>query len=379
MKMCIKFDLYPMKMKIMMSLLLGMPSLLLAQSFHVHNKSNKAQNDVLISVPWAGLQKAAEGLETFKVIEPTSKKEYPYQLEYLGEKVAKNLLVQVSVPAKTSLTLQLVAGTPTAIEPKTFARYVPERLDDFAWENDKIAFRTYGKALEGTKGDAYGLDVWVKRTNKLIIDTRYKHGDYHHDLGDGLDYYHVGHTLGAGNIAPVIGDKIIYPKNYHRYKILDNGPLRTTFVLEYDPWMVGNREVSVSKKISIDAGSQMNKIEVNFEYQGNDSLPVVIGIIKRPEPGSITIDEQAGITSYWEPSHGADGTTGVAVILKTPVTKSAITADQILTYSIYRKGQPFVYYMGAAWDQAGEIMKAEKWLNYVRKFDKKTPLKINLL
>jgi pectinesterase len=30
---------------------------------------------------------------------------------------------------------------------KTFARYVPERLDDFGRENDKIGHRTYGARL----------------------------------------------------------------------------------------------------------------------------------------------------------------------------------------------------------------------------------------
>ena len=35
--------------------------------------------------------------------------------------------------------------------------YVPERKDDFAWENDKIAFRAYGKALRKTKGQCLWL------------------------------------------------------------------------------------------------------------------------------------------------------------------------------------------------------------------------------
>jgi pectinesterase len=31
---------------------------------------------------------------------------------------------------------------------KAFGRFVRERFDDFAWENDRIAHRTYGRALE---------------------------------------------------------------------------------------------------------------------------------------------------------------------------------------------------------------------------------------
>jgi Domain of unknown function (DUF4861) len=271
-------------------------------------------------------------------------------------------------------------GKPTPIEPKTYARFVPERLDDFAWENDKIAFRTYGKALEGTKGDAYGLDVWVKRTDKLVINTRYKGDKYHVDNGDGMDYYHVGHTLGAGNIAPIVKDEIIYSKNYHRYKVLDNGPLRTTFVLEFDAWKVDGIDVTATKKFTIDAGSQMNKIEVNYDFTGRDSLSVVIGIIKRPQQGSILLDEKEGVTAYWEPQHGADGTTGVGVVLTEPVKGTSITKEQILTHLTFKKGQPFVYYTGAAWDKGGEIKDSGKWFSYLRGFksQQKHPLKVKL-
>jgi hypothetical protein len=55
-------------------------------------------------------------------------------------------------------------------ELRTFARFVPERIDDFAWENDKVAFRTYGpRAQEITESGepggtlSSGIDCWLKR------------------------------------------------------------------------------------------------------------------------------------------------------------------------------------------------------------------------
>ncbi len=69
---------------------------------------------------------------------------------------------------------------------KTFARYVPERLDDFAWENDRIAHRIYGPALEtaaagGFQMIASGIDVWSKRVRYPIVDRWYlkSHDNYH--------------------------------------------------------------------------------------------------------------------------------------------------------------------------------------------------------
>ena len=127
-----------------------------------------------------------------------------------GQAIVQNLLLQVSLSANGSAKLLIVPGKPAASVKKTYGRYVPERFDDFAWENDKVAFRMYGKSLEGRKDNAFGTDVWVKKTSKLVINDWYKTGDYHHDHGDGMDYYNVGLTLGAGDIAPFVKDSVIF-------------------------------------------------------------------------------------------------------------------------------------------------------------------------
>ncbi len=68
----------------------------------------------------------------------------------------------------------------------------------------------------------------------IKINERYKRAEYHIDHGDGMDYYHVGFSLGAGNMAPYKNDTIWYSKNYRTWKVLDNGPLRSTFQLTFE-------------------------------------------------------------------------------------------------------------------------------------------------
>ena len=58
---------------------------------------------------------------------------------------------------------------------RTFCRFIPERLDDFAWENDVVAFRVYGPALRG-KGVNSGIDCWFKRGEHPMIDKLYTTG-----------------------------------------------------------------------------------------------------------------------------------------------------------------------------------------------------------
>ena len=69
----------------------------------------------------------------------------------------------------------------------------------YAWENNLCAYRLYGPALETSKEKLItpGIDVWVKCTEKLVIDEWYAKGDYHHNYGEGMDCYKVGNTLGG--------------------------------------------------------------------------------------------------------------------------------------------------------------------------------------
>ena len=284
------------------------------------------------------------------------------------QKEQQHLLLQVSVPNQSTITLSIDKAKSSLQATKTYGRFVPERKEDFAWENDKIAFRAYGKAIENTKEDASGFDVWVKRTDRMVINERYKIGNYHIDSGNGMDYYHVGPTLGAGNMAPFVNDSIRYSGNYRKWVILDNGPLRTTFQLTYDIWNAGGIKVKATKMISIDAGSQLNRVENTYTFDENKPMEVVVGLSKRPEAGVISLNEQQGIMGYWEPTFGEDGTTGVGSILTTPVKSMWVDKTQILGKTTVVNNEPIVYYTGAAWNKAGKITDDKQWFTYLDNF-----------
>ena len=335
----------------------------------INNRSSTARTGELISVDWKSIQSAYPSIDTanFKVVNRATKKELSWQLEKKGGDAIVNLLVQVDLPANGRLDLQLQKGKSATIPVKTYGRYVPERKDDFAWENDKIAFRMYGKELEKTpKEMAYGMDVWVKSTDRMVINERYKRGKYHEDLGDGMDYYHVGFTLGAGNIAPMIKDSIYYDGTYARYKVLDNGPLRTSFQLEYNEWNAAGMKLLATKTITLDAGTHFNKVEVVYAGDTMAALPLVVGIIKRKEQGAMLLDELNGTMSYWEPLHGPDGITGVGSFLLEPAAAVKVTATQLLMQTSTPKGKPIVYYTGATWNKAGVFTNALAWFSHVQ-------------
>ena len=89
-----------------------------------------------------------------------------------------------------------------------------ERRDDFAWENDLVAHRMYGAALETWAQEpltSSGLDVWVKRTPRLVINDWYMVDDYHRDTGEGADLYSAGRTRGCGGSGLLAGGKLYSP------------------------------------------------------------------------------------------------------------------------------------------------------------------------
>ncbi|HET8828906.1 MAG TPA: DUF4861 family protein [Pelobium sp.] len=336
------------------------------------NESSLAYVNKVVEIPWSSVSNNLK-IDTAKMVvkDLQTGTQVPFQLEKKGTSEVVNLLVEVSLEANQQKSLSISEGKKAPVSPKVFGRYVPERKDDFAWENDKIAFRMYGKALEATpKENAYGIDVWVKRTDSLIINKRYRLGKYHVDQGDGMDYYHVGYTLGAGNMMPYLNDTIYYSKNYVDYKVLDNGPLRFSFQLIYDVWDVAGKKISATKTISLDAGSWLNKITVDYDGNNDTALNVVAGIITRKQAGLKFLDEQNGIMAYWEPTEGAKGTTGVACILTSPVSQMIEEGGQLLAKTVTNSEGTISYYQGATWDRQGTFKNSEQWISYLKTFKK---------
>ncbi|GAB3740814.1 DUF4861 family protein [Spirosoma lituiforme] len=342
-----------------------------AQSpIRIDNLANVPLTEQVIEIPWATVIKASSGIDTtrLQVLLTGSKQPVAYQLERRGMKEVLNLLVQVSIGPKQSIGLTLREGTPASAAPKTYGRYVPERFDDFAWENDRVAFRIYGAALNGRSDNAYGTDIWTKRTNQLILNKWYKENDYHNDHGEGLDYYHVGLTLGAGDIAVFLNDSLHFIHNYRSWELLDNGPLRTTFRVRFDPYTFNGITVQEVRTVSLDAGSQLNKVQVHIEQTSGKTLPMVVGVSQRKEPSPILLDEKAGVLGYWEPKHGSDGTLGIGCVFPVTPVRMLMKYDHLLVRLNAPPVGDLIYYMGGAWDKAGRITSSQDWFAYLHQF-----------
>ncbi len=306
--------------------------------------------------------------------------EVPSQLIYAGQASPLSLIFQADVRAGATAVYYIEPGTPGVYEAATYGRFVPERYDDYAWENDRIAFRIYGPALIEKDGPSNGLDVWIKRTDKLVIDRWYADylagkNTYHDDNGEGCDCYKVGRTLGAGAMAPWINDSLWLAINFVTWERLDNGPLRTSFRLTYPPFPAGDAMLTETRTISLDAGSQLTR--VIEEYTGADNeFPVAAGIVTREEGSSLPLEAGRNAIAY-RLDGGEGGITYIGTVLTTSATEIKETDGHLLIVTGYKPGTPLTYYTGGGWSKWG-FESDDAWTAYIDAFAQRiqTPLTV---
>lgn len=273
--------------------------------------------------------------------------------------------------------LCLASCAPKAEEQKVLARAVPERMDDFVFENNLIAGRFYGKALEGNPTSP-GIDLWVKLPGKLVANEWYAAAQedanyYHHDHG-GKDCYKVSVSLGGGASVPIVGGELCYPTtNYRSCELLEQGANKIVFVLSYPEWAAGELKVSLDKKVTVEADSYFVSVEDTYKFSGAETLTVAAGIFRHPVQETI-VNEFKNNSSYaiWEHASDQsvepeDGMLGVAVYV--PGAESVyVTDDQLhgVCTKTIKSGEAFSYKFGSCWSK-GDIKTAEAWFAEVAK------------
>jgi hypothetical protein len=255
---------------------------------------------------------------------------------------------------------------------RAYGRFVRERFDDFAWENDRIAHRTYGKALITWKGEpltSSAIDIWSKRTTKLVINDWYMVDNYHADHGEGVDAYSAGPTRGCGGSGLWSNGQLYIPTNFVDSRVLTNGPIRVMFELVYEPFDVNGVKVSQVLRVSLDAGSQLNRFRASYQVPGgSETLAFAVGL-KKVKAAQKEFNQGRGWLTIWEPMDKSLGMQGLAVVVDpSAVDKNA--EDKLNHLVILRPGiaTPITYWAGFAWDRAGQITSGESWNAYVDQF-----------
>jgi hypothetical protein len=255
----------------------------------------------------------------------------------------------------------------------------------------------YGPALQQTGERSFGIDVWTKRTPELVLDDRYQNDyqgnvvedslrrvgrkdaardidletSFHLDHGYGMDAYGVGPTLGCGAPALLDGERLILPWCYESYRILENGPLRFTVELAYQPVSIGHAAaegqttsvVTEHRLLSLDKGSNFNRMTV--WYDGLQSpLALAAGVVLHGGMPILSRD----FVLYADPTEAPDrhnsqvfvGSLFHNGVDRTRVLKSDGGVSHAIGVVDGYDGHPYTYYFGAAWSLY-DVRSIEEW------------------
>lgn len=336
------------------------------------------------------------------IITDENNTEIPYQLTADGK-----IVFPATVKGGATVSYKFMKGQPSHVNTLVYGRQYPERLDDIAWENDKAAYRAYGPALQKTGEKAYGYDVFTKSVSELVVEDRYameldkdaramikklrEEGkkteadslanaiSYHIDHGNGMDCYAVGPTLGGGTAALMPDSVIAYPYCYNSYEILDNGPLRFTVKMEFNPLTIdGDTTVVETRVIQLDKGSHLNKTTVSYTSLKKE-YPIGVGlVVHEATPDKYYMNAEGGYISYADPTtnpNADNGTVYVGAVFPNQLEVAkfqsfekpvAGAVGHVMGINTYQPGDEFEYYWGSAWSKCG--FDDEKWNSYLGEY-----------
>jgi unsaturated rhamnogalacturonyl hydrolase len=267
---------------------------------------------------------------------------------------------------------------------RVYTRFVRERQDDFAWENDRVAFRIYGPALETFAKEpltSSTVDAWCKRTRRLVLNDWYLVDDYHRDHGEGGDFYSAGRSRGCGGSGLMVDGALAVSKNFRSSRVLASGPLRVVFEVSYPEWETPGLKVTEVKRVTLDAGSHFNRFESLYTTDGDVTWAAGIREAKGVVP---RVDRERGVVRTWEhlTNYGDNGWLGCGLVVEpAAIVDVREEAGNQLVVARTPKGRPATWHAGSGWDRGGDFPDVAAWDRYLDAFAARlrSPLVVEVL
>jgi len=267
-------------------------------------------------------------------------------------------------------------------EPRVHARFVPERNDDFAWENDLIAFRIYGPAMRHGAEDS-GFDAWLKRVPYPIIDKWYMEDrmvlpyggvnkSYHGDQGEGYDAYKVGNTRGCGGVSLWLDGQLHISDTFVAHRVIETTRQRAVFELDYAS-ETGGKVVRETKCITVLMEQRLFQCESRFTIDGQAGpINVAIGLKPQAQDTRPLFSPKTGTMLMWEKLDGLGLGTAIAIDPSSVLSMTTHTdlAGQLQALCLARTDNSgyIRWFAGYGWEGQGVIKTVGDWESYLRRF-----------
>ncbi len=244
---------------------------------------------------------------------------------------------------------------------------VPERENDFFWENDKLGMRAYGP---GNYHVWSGLDLFNKMPGAAftcgdLLRNSSKCGNWHVTPYKGvLDNYTMCASRGLGGVALFGDGEWKTYQTWETCEIVSNSGELCEFRLVYPAFSALGR---MTYHITLRKGERFFRNHVSFE---SSSMPPEFrtgpGLdvdSKRGHGGTLREDASLGVISLFEDARNEqEGSTMTAIFIEPGESLEVEFMTDHLDCRVLAVRKPsFTYWAGAAWSKAGEIVTAEQW------------------
>lgn len=263
-------------------------------------------------------------------------------------------------------------------EKQALASYQPHRKDDIAWENDKMAFRLYGPALQNS-AEGSGIDPWMKSVPTPIVQKWYDDHlsgkrSYHQDHGEGYDAYKVGPYRGCGGLAIWNQGKLETSNVYSWGGVIWSKPDEAKVSVTY---LYRGAQLRETKTISLRVGDDFCNVESRFWGPYWDSntetepLEIAIGLTAQNENAEFSESLEEGWIAIWDHFPNGDQI-GTGVIVEPDQIKQIEQIDhgkkrELVAIVTTDKSRKVTYRMGFTWIRASLPKNLEDWSDMLSK------------
>lgn len=226
------------------------------------------------------------------------------------------------------------------------------QMEGPAWENDVIGFRMYFDPRNG-------FDIFGKTTESIVLDKVGIEGNYHELQDWGMDILKVNNSLGAGALALMWQDSLyrLEETKEASFRKITEGPVRSIFELNYTGWSIGNKNIKLRQRITIEAGDPYYQSEVWLEGHP-ENAKLSTGIVNINSDTAYHLDEASyEILATHDNQAFAGEKLGMALLIakkynpeymQVPNKGKGITQTYVLSMDLI--DQPVRFYFMAGWE-----------------------------
>ena len=189
----------------------------------------------------------------------------------------------------------------------------------------------------------------------------------------------------------MLGDSLLLPYCYKEYRILDNGPLRFTMQLTFNPVRVGKDKAVVEHRIiSLDKGANYNRMTVWYEGL-SQPRNLATGVVLHTEDTTGVV-LGSDFLLYADPTDDMRDNTSqlyVGVLFPKPINEikklmypkpQGFNAGHLIgIVRGLRNNERYTYYFGSAWSRY-DVKSLNEWRVRSEEFllSLKNPLKVEI-